>query len=118
MAIDVFLIVFRKYDTEDLRKLEWKYIVVISAYIFIPATAFLFIRTPAKGPMYGSVTVSVLPQAQTPLMSMVTYNAKQLWCSIAPHWVIFRLVFFYGPIWCALSPHDLLTCCSNHIFYL
>lgn len=57
MAINVFLIVYRRYDTETLRRLEWKYITVITTSTFIPALVFLFIRTDDKGPMYGSVTV-------------------------------------------------------------
>ncbi|KAH8666013.1 putative cAMP receptor [Tricladium varicosporioides] len=81
MAIDVFLIVYYKYDAEDLRKLEIKYISAITAFCFIPALSFLFVRTREKGPMYASVT---------------------LWCSIAPHWVLFRIIFFYGPIWLAI----------------
>lgn len=62
MAIDVFLIVFYKFEAEALRKLEMKYIGVITALVFIPAVTFLFIRTPEKGPMYGSVTVGAIPQ--------------------------------------------------------
>ncbi|PMD45810.1 putative cAMP receptor [Hyaloscypha variabilis F] len=78
MAIDVFLIVFYKYDTEDLHKLEIKYIAIITALVFIPAASFLFVHTKERGPMFGSVTI---------------------WCSISPHWVLFRILFFYGPIW-------------------
>ena len=59
MAINVFLIVFRRYDTESLRKLEWKYIVVITIVTFAPAFVFLFVNTDDKGLMYGSVTVSI-----------------------------------------------------------
>jgi hypothetical protein len=58
MAIDVFLIVFRRYDHANLRKLEVKYLAAITTVTFIPSLVFLFIRTPEKGPMYGSVTVS------------------------------------------------------------
>jgi hypothetical protein len=58
MAIDVFLIVFYKYDTEDLHKLEIKYIAIITALVFIPAASFLFVHTKERGPMFGSVTVS------------------------------------------------------------
>jgi hypothetical protein len=58
MAIDVFLIVFYKYDTEDLHKLEKKYITVITTVVFVPAFTFLFIHTEEKGPMLASVTVS------------------------------------------------------------
>lgn len=57
MAINVFLIVYRRYDTETLRRLEWKYMGAVTAFTFIPALVFLFIRTDDKGPMYGSVTV-------------------------------------------------------------
>ncbi|KFG86306.1 hypothetical protein MANI_026996 [Metarhizium anisopliae] len=58
MAIDVFLIVFRRYDGESLKRLEWKYMAVITSVTFIPAFAFLFIETEEKGPVYGSVAVS------------------------------------------------------------
>jgi hypothetical protein len=60
MAVNVFLIVFRGYSTESLRKLEWKYLAVITTVTFIPAFTFLFVRTDDRGPMYGSVTVSAL----------------------------------------------------------
>jgi hypothetical protein len=58
MAINVYLIVHRSYDVEMLRRLEWKYMAVITITTFIPALVFLFINTPENGPMYGSVTVS------------------------------------------------------------
>ena len=60
MAINVFLIVFRSYDAEALRRLELKYMVGITALTFIPAFVFLFVRTDDKGPMYGSVTVGAV----------------------------------------------------------
>lgn len=59
MAYDVFLIVFYRYDAEDLRRLEIKFIVIITTLVFVPALAFLFVGTPEKGPMYGSETVGV-----------------------------------------------------------
>lgn len=58
MAIDVYLIVFRCYDTRGLRRLEWKFMIGITLFTLIPALVMLFIDTPEKGPMYGSVTVS------------------------------------------------------------
>ena len=57
MAVNVFLIVFRRYDIESLKRLEIKYLAVITTVTFIPALTFLFIHTDDKGPMYGSVTV-------------------------------------------------------------
>ncbi|KUL83138.1 hypothetical protein ZTR_10993 [Talaromyces verruculosus] len=78
MAIDVYLVVYRRYEAEALRKLEIYYITIITCIVAIPAVVFLFIHTPDKGPMYGSVT---------------------FWCSISPNWVLFRVLLYYGPIW-------------------
>ncbi|KAH8697076.1 hypothetical protein BGW36DRAFT_416662 [Talaromyces proteolyticus] len=89
MAYDVFLIVFYHYDAEDLRRLEFKFITIITALVFIPALIFLFIRTPAKGPMYGSETI---------------------WCSISPQWVVFRILFYYGPVWLLIAFAMILYC--------
>jgi len=61
MAIDVYLVVYRRYEAEALRKLEIYYVTIITCIVAIPAIAFLFIHTPDKGPMYGSVTVSSKP---------------------------------------------------------
>ncbi|KAK0722692.1 hypothetical protein B0T26DRAFT_750060 [Lasiosphaeria miniovina] len=89
MAVNVFLIVFRSYDIEALRKLEWKYIVVASIVTFVPALAFLFVRNDDKGPMYGSVT---------------------LWCAVAPSWVLIRIVCYYVPIWTMILITIVLYC--------
>jgi hypothetical protein len=65
MAVNVFLIVFYKYEADDLRKLEKWYISVITTLVFLPALTFLFIHTTTKGPMYGSVTVRTSNQTTT-----------------------------------------------------
>ncbi|KAL3709034.1 hypothetical protein TMatcc_002823 [Talaromyces marneffei ATCC 18224] len=78
MALDVYLVVYRRFEAEALRRLEIYYITSITCIVAIPAVVFLFIHTPEKGPMYGSVT---------------------FWCSISPNWVLFRILFYYGPIW-------------------
>ena len=62
MAVDVYLIVFHCYDTNSLRKLEWKYFLGIIVLTFIPAQVLLLIDTKEKGPMYGSVTVRIVFQ--------------------------------------------------------
>ncbi|CAK7230557.1 hypothetical protein SBRCBS47491_007624 [Sporothrix bragantina] len=89
MAIDVFLIVFYQYDANALRKLEIKYIGIITGVTFIPAFVFLFVHTADKGHMYGSVT---------------------LWCAISPEWVLFRIIFYYGPIWLVVAVVLVLYC--------
>lgn len=65
MAIDTYLVVFQHYDAHSLQKLEIKYIGAITTLTFIPALVFLFINTPAKGPIYGSETVSTYLELQT-----------------------------------------------------
>ena len=57
MALDTYLVVFYHFDTQALRKLEIKYIGVITILSFIPAFVFLFIHD-HKGPIYGDETVS------------------------------------------------------------
>jgi hypothetical protein len=98
MAIDVYLVVYRRYEAEALRKLEIYYIIIITSIVAIPAVVFLFIHTPNKGPMYGSVTVSSTVLTQT---YMRLISNPQFWCSISPNWVLFRVLFYYGPIWYA-----------------
>ncbi|KIM95763.1 hypothetical protein OIDMADRAFT_133399 [Oidiodendron maius Zn] len=89
MALDVLLIVFYRHDAETLRKLEIKYIGIITTVVFIPALTFLFIHTPEKGHMYGS---------------------QKIWCSISPNWLIFRIIFYYGPIWVIIVITTVLYC--------
>lgn len=57
MALDTYLVVFHRFDTHSLQKLERYYISLITLLTFIPALVFLFIRTAIKGPIYGSETV-------------------------------------------------------------
>ena len=64
MALDTYLVVFYHFDTQSLRKLEIKYIGVITILSFIPAFVFLFIRD-HKGPIYGDETVSTLNRLET-----------------------------------------------------
>ncbi|KAJ5931867.1 hypothetical protein N7516_006356 [Penicillium verrucosum] len=59
MALDTYLVVFYHFDTQSLRKLEIKYISVITILSFIPAFVFLFIRD-HKGPIYGDETVNLV----------------------------------------------------------
>ncbi|KAL4902010.1 hypothetical protein BDW74DRAFT_169765 [Aspergillus multicolor] len=77
MTWDVVLVVFWQYEPEALRKLEKKYVAVITTITITPALIFLFVRSDAKGPLYGSVV---------------------FWCAISPNWVKYRIVFYYAPI--------------------
>lgn len=100
MAVDVYLVVYHRFEAEALRKLELYYITIITCIVAIPAIVFLFIHTPEKGPMYGSVTVSLNTSLLSQAYFWLISNSK-FWCSISPKWVLFRILFYYGPIWYA-----------------
>ena len=57
MACNVYLTFFRRYDAEQLRSLEWKYIFFCYDVPFIPAFIFFFIRSESRGKVYGSAVV-------------------------------------------------------------
>ncbi|KAL4927795.1 putative cAMP receptor-like protein [Aspergillus undulatus] len=78
MAFNVYLTFFRKYNSEQLRRLEWKYVVLCYGLPFIPAFTYFFIHTPSRGKVYGSAI---------------------LWCWVAPSWDFLRIALFYGPVW-------------------
>ncbi|THC93519.1 hypothetical protein EYZ11_007010 [Aspergillus tanneri] len=78
MACNVYLTFFRKYDSEQLRRLEWKYLLFCYGLPFVPAFTYFFIRTKARGRVYGSALI---------------------WCWVAPSWDFLRIAVFYGPVW-------------------
>lgn len=62
MACNVYLTFFHKYDSEQLRRLEWKYVLYCYGIPFVPAFAYFFIQTQARGRIYGSAIVSKAPR--------------------------------------------------------
>ncbi|KAK4208914.1 hypothetical protein QBC37DRAFT_404831 [Rhypophila decipiens] len=82
MAVDVYLIVFRRYDAQSLKKLEWKYVVAVTVLTFIPAFSFLFLRRGNGDRIYGDAVV---------------------WCTIPPSDPIIRIASYYIPIWLSIS---------------
>ncbi|KAH8692246.1 hypothetical protein BGW36DRAFT_419550 [Talaromyces proteolyticus] len=78
MACNVYLTFYHQYEAVQLRKLEWRYIVLCYGLPLIPAIVFLFIETEERGKIYGS---------------------GLLWCWISVPWNYLRLGCFYGPIW-------------------
>ena len=78
MALNVYLTFYYKYGAAELRRLEKYYFLCCYGLPFIPALAYLFVTTEAKGHMYGNAT---------------------LWCWVSSEWDIFRIATFYGPVW-------------------
>ncbi|KAJ5183182.1 hypothetical protein N7492_000798 [Penicillium capsulatum] len=82
MACNVYLTFFHKYDSEQLRQLEWKYVLGCYGLPFIPSFAYFFIQSPARGRVYGSAI---------------------LWCWVSLPWDFLRIAVFYGPVWFVIS---------------
>ncbi|EAW24224.1 putative cAMP receptor-like protein [Aspergillus fischeri NRRL 181] len=78
MACNVYLTFFHKYNSEQLRQLEWKYVLFCYGPPFIPAFVYFFIETEARGKVYGSAI---------------------LWCWVSRPWDFLRIAVFYGPVW-------------------
>ncbi|KAL3445488.1 hypothetical protein BJX65DRAFT_281288 [Aspergillus insuetus] len=78
MAFNVYLTFFHKYSSEQLRRLEWKYVTLCYGLPFIPAFIYFFVRSQSRGKVYGSAI---------------------LWCWVAPDWDFLRIAVFYGPVW-------------------
>ncbi|KAJ6000067.1 CAMP receptor-like protein [Penicillium waksmanii] len=72
MACNVYLTFFHKYDSEQLRQIEWKYILFCYGVPLIPAFVYFFIKTEALG---------------------------RLWCWVSTQWDWLRIGTFYGPVW-------------------
>lgn len=61
MACNVYLTFFHKYDSGQLRQLEWKYVICCYGLPFMPSFAYFFIRSQSHGRVYGSAIVSHPP---------------------------------------------------------
>lgn len=59
MALNVYLTFFYKFDSSQLRRLEWKYFLACYGIPFIPAFIYFFVSTPDRGPIYGEAVVSI-----------------------------------------------------------
>lgn len=101
MACNVYLTFFHKYNSEQLRQLEWKYATCCYGVPFIPAFAYFFIKTESLGRVYGSAIVSTKTPTSSPALStsrrILTFS--QLWCWVSREWDWLRIAVFYGPVW-------------------
>lgn len=57
MAVNVYLVFFRRYDACRLRKLYWIYGLLCYGLPFIPAMFCLFLKNRREGKIYGNATV-------------------------------------------------------------
>lgn len=67
MAVNVYLVFFRRYDAARLKKLYWIYGIICYGLPSIPAIFCLAYKTEAKGRMYGDATVGPIGSTKSAL---------------------------------------------------
>lgn len=60
MAVNIYLVFFRSYNTKQLRGLDHKYFVACYGFALVPSIIYLFIKTKDRGKIYGGAVVSSL----------------------------------------------------------
>ncbi|MCJ1402711.1 hypothetical protein MMC11_005932 [Xylographa trunciseda] len=95
MAINVYLTVFKKYNAERLRSMEWIYLLVCYGGPLVPAFTYCFIST-SNGKIYGNAI---------------------LWCWVSGPWDWLRLALCYAPAWfCILTTFTIYLLAGRDIF--
>ncbi|KAL8680732.1 MAG: hypothetical protein Q9186_003079 [Xanthomendoza sp. 1 TL-2023] len=97
MAINVYLTLFKKYNGQQLKALEWRYHIMCYAIPFIVALVYLFVDTSSRGRIYGDAS---------------------LWCWISIKWVILRIALCYIPAWIAILVSFTLYAMSGREIFL
>ena len=64
LAVNVYLTLFKKYNAEDLKALEWRYILMAYGGPFVVAFIFLFVETKERGKIYGPAVVRESPRGE------------------------------------------------------
>ncbi|KAL8639589.1 MAG: hypothetical protein Q9226_008856 [Calogaya cf. arnoldii] len=62
MAVNIYLVFFRSYNTKQLRSLDHKYFVACYGFALVPSIIYLFINTKDRGKIYGGAILSLFRQ--------------------------------------------------------
>ncbi|KAL8831086.1 MAG: hypothetical protein Q9191_001067 [Dirinaria sp. TL-2023a] len=81
MAVNVYMTLFKKYNAEQLKALEWRYHAMCYGGPFIIALVLIFVETSSRGKIYGPAV---------------------LWCWISTPWDFLRLAVCYAPAWVSI----------------
>lgn len=69
IAVNVYMKLFKNYNADQLKALEWKYHLCCYGGPFIIALAYLFIDTSSRGRVYGPAIVCKSPLRLTKWMA-------------------------------------------------
>ena len=78
MAFNVYLTLFKKYNAQQLKALEWRYHCLCYGIPMVLAVTCLCVETQGRGKIYGNAV---------------------LWCWISQDWDFLRVALCYGPAW-------------------
>ncbi|KAL8849350.1 MAG: hypothetical protein Q9221_005648 [Calogaya cf. arnoldii] len=81
MAVNIYLVFFRSYNTKQLRSLDHKYFVACYGFALVPSIIYLFIKTKDRGKIYGGAI---------------------LWCWVSNKWNFLRIAVLYAFMWIAV----------------
>ncbi|KAF8535862.1 hypothetical protein BDD12DRAFT_853591 [Trichophaea hybrida] len=96
MAFNVYLTVFRKKTSEQLKVLEPLYIVLCYGIPLVPSLVFYFCKPRIHGKIYGPAT---------------------LWCWIGNDWQVLRIAAFYAPIWIVLATTFFIYAIAGRVIF-
>lgn len=96
MAINVYLTLFKKYNAQQLKALEWKYHLMAYGAPFVIAFIFIFVENEERGKIYGPAV---------------------LWCWLSHDWDFLRIAVCYGPAWvCIIASFAIYIMAGREIF--
>lgn len=76
MAINVYLTLFKKYNAQQLKAMEWRYHLACYGIPFVVALTLLFVETQARGKVYGPAVVRSPSRSQSPGLNLrLSYGA-------------------------------------------
>ncbi|KAL8883442.1 MAG: hypothetical protein Q9192_007164 [Flavoplaca navasiana] len=81
MAINIYLVFFRSYNTKQLRGLDHKYVIACYGFALVPSIVYLFVETKDRGKIYGGAI---------------------LWCWVSNEWSFLRIAVLYVFMWIAV----------------
>ena len=110
MAYNVYLTIYRNYNAQQLKSLEWRYHLLCYGIPFVVAFVLLFAETKGKGKIYGDAVVCNLAPAQW----LAEAKYRQLWCWVAKPYSVLRVALCYGPAWYVHGMHCLAL--TNQFF--
>ncbi|MCJ1370771.1 hypothetical protein MMC20_001984 [Loxospora ochrophaea] len=96
MACNVYLAIFHKYTTKQLRSLDKWYLVGCYGASCVPAFAYIGVSTQKRGRVYGPAVI---------------------WCWVVTEWDFLRIATLYGIVWVAVISAFAIYCLAGVVIW-